>query len=89
MHIFVLLQAAALEKQKAGEGRNVEHVALLDDAVPEPSKAKRGAKRKTASVKAAKDSKEAKTDAEQHAQQGKVSGHEQPSKQQRRSTRKR
>ena len=28
----VYLQEAALEKAKAGEGRNVEHVALEDDA---------------------------------------------------------
>ena len=31
-HIACLFQEAALEKAKAGEGRNVEHVALEDDA---------------------------------------------------------
>ena len=31
-HMSCLLQEAALEKAKAGEGRNVEHVALEDDA---------------------------------------------------------
>ena len=32
LKIACLLQEAALEKAKAGEGRNVEHVALEDDA---------------------------------------------------------
>lgn len=42
-----LLQEAEAEKQAAGEGRNVEHVALhVDEAVTEPPKASGRGQRK-------------------------------------------
>ena len=42
------MQDAALEKVAAGEGRNVEHVALADEHVPEPTKPGRQGRKRPA-----------------------------------------
>lgn len=44
------VQAAALEKEQAGEGRNVEHVALHDDAPPVSNKRSRSQTRSEAAA---------------------------------------
>ena len=50
---FCCLQEAAEEKARAGEGRNVEHVALADEHVPEPSKPRKRSQRRQPSAASA------------------------------------